>query len=58
LPLRIKLNIPWTPYQRQTFYKPESPEGYTDYPFADIPDEDAFGADKGKVGNGFVNGHL
>jgi len=38
LPIRIRDNIPLTPYERKTFYAPgDSPEayiGYTDYPFA------------------------
>ncbi|KAI0078454.1 FMN-linked oxidoreductase [Panus rudis PR-1116 ss-1] len=35
LPLRLKENIPLTPYDRKPFYVPESPKGYIDYPFAD-----------------------
>ncbi|KAI0078452.1 NADH:flavin oxidoreductase/NADH oxidase [Panus rudis PR-1116 ss-1] len=35
LPLRLKLNIPVTPYNRGLFYQVESPEGYIDYPFAE-----------------------
>ncbi|KAI0795061.1 NADH:flavin oxidoreductase/NADH oxidase [Abortiporus biennis] len=33
LPLRLKKNLPLTPYNRETFYVPESPVGYIDYPF-------------------------
>lgn len=32
---RIKKGIPWAPYDRSTFYLPESPQGYIDYPFAE-----------------------
>ncbi|KAF9017419.1 FMN-linked oxidoreductase [Hymenopellis radicata] len=32
---RIKNGLPFTPYDRKTFYLPESPRGYTDYPFYD-----------------------
>ncbi|TDL18661.1 NADH:flavin oxidoreductase/NADH oxidase [Rickenella mellea] len=35
LPTRIKKGIPWNPYNRKTFYLPESPEGYIDQPFAE-----------------------
>ena len=28
---RIKQNIPFTPYDRDTFYTYETPVGYTDY---------------------------
>ncbi|KAI0795058.1 NADH:flavin oxidoreductase/NADH oxidase [Abortiporus biennis] len=35
LPYRIKNKIPLTPWNSATFYIPESPVGYTDYPFAD-----------------------
>ncbi|TFY81759.1 hypothetical protein EWM64_g2257 [Hericium alpestre] len=34
LPLRLKEDIPFTPYNRDTFYTPKNPIGYTDYPFA------------------------
>ncbi|TFY81747.1 hypothetical protein EWM64_g2263 [Hericium alpestre] len=34
LPLRLKEDIPFTPYSRHTFYTPENPIGYTDYPLA------------------------
>jgi len=34
LPKRLMKNIPLEKYNRATFYKPESPEGYIDYPFA------------------------
>jgi NADPH2 dehydrogenase len=33
LPFRIKQGLELTPYNRSTFYKKKSPEGYTDYPF-------------------------
>ncbi|KAF9462815.1 hypothetical protein BDZ94DRAFT_1322297 [Collybia nuda] len=40
LPMRLKKNIPLTPYNRKTFYTPGDQEGanigYVDYPFADI----------------------
>ncbi|KAI1620004.1 hypothetical protein EDD37DRAFT_182397 [Exophiala viscosa] len=35
LPFRIAKNLPLTPYQRDTFYKVKSPDGYTDYPFSE-----------------------
>ncbi|OCH84792.1 NADH:flavin oxidoreductase/NADH oxidase [Obba rivulosa] len=35
LPKRLKHNVPLTPYNRDTFYIPESPKGYIDYPFAE-----------------------
>jgi len=35
LPKRILRKIPLTPYNRATFYTPESIEGYTDYPFTE-----------------------
>ncbi|KAI0075622.1 NADH:flavin oxidoreductase/NADH oxidase [Panus rudis PR-1116 ss-1] len=38
LPVRIKKDIAFTPYNRDTFYIPESPVGYIDYPFADAGD--------------------
>lgn len=34
LPARIAKNIPFTPYNRKTFYK-KTAEGYIDYTFAD-----------------------
>jgi NADPH2 dehydrogenase len=34
LPARIAQGIPLTPYVRATFYTPETPVGYIDYPFA------------------------
>lgn len=34
LPFKIKNNIELTPYNRDTFYTPASPKGYTDYPFS------------------------
>ncbi|KAH8103315.1 NADH:flavin oxidoreductase/NADH oxidase [Cristinia sonorae] len=39
LPIRLARDIPLTPYNRNTFYTVLSPVGYTDYPFAEIPDE-------------------
>ncbi|ETW79286.1 hypothetical protein HETIRDRAFT_453737 [Heterobasidion irregulare TC 32-1] len=34
LPLRLRKDLPLTPYHRETFYHPRnSPIGYTDYPF-------------------------
>jgi len=30
---RLEKNLPLNPYNRKTFYIPESSEGYTDYPF-------------------------
>ena len=51
LPLRIKYGIPFTPYVRATFYVPESPVGYIDYPFADIPVDQVSKLD----GNGVIN---
>ncbi|EIN05622.1 NADH:flavin oxidoreductase/NADH oxidase [Punctularia strigosozonata HHB-11173 SS5] len=35
LPLKLKEDIPLTPYNRDTFYLPENPKGYNDYPFVD-----------------------
>jgi len=35
LPKRIEHNLAFTPYNRATFYLPESPVGYVDYPFAE-----------------------
>lgn len=35
LPARIKKNIPLTPYDRSTFYERKTPNGYSDYSFAD-----------------------
>ncbi|KAF7798996.1 hypothetical protein EIP86_010226 [Pleurotus ostreatoroseus] len=35
LPLRVREDIPFTPSDRNTYYTPESPVGYIDYPFAD-----------------------
>ncbi|KAI0076971.1 FMN-linked oxidoreductase [Panus rudis PR-1116 ss-1] len=40
LPRRLKANYPLTAYDRDTFYKVLSPDGYTDYPFADDLDVD------------------
>jgi len=33
LPFRIQHGIELAPYDRKTFYKAESPDGYIDYPF-------------------------
>ncbi|EWY83436.1 hypothetical protein FOYG_13251 [Fusarium oxysporum NRRL 32931] len=35
LPLRLARNLPLAPYQRDTFYKVRSADGYTDYPFSE-----------------------
>jgi len=35
LPFRIKEGLKLTSYDRETFYKPKGPDGYTDYPFSD-----------------------
>ena len=34
LPFRVQKGIPFNKYDRNTFYKPKSPEGYVDYPFS------------------------
>ncbi|KAJ5341020.1 Aldolase-type TIM barrel [Penicillium brevicompactum] len=34
LPFRTKEGIPWVPYNRDTFYVPKDPKGYTDYDFS------------------------
>lgn len=34
LPFKVQHGIPFTPYDRATFYKAKSPNGYTDYPFS------------------------
>jgi len=34
LPYRLAHNVAWTKYNRDTFYKAKSTEGYTDYPFS------------------------
>jgi NADPH2 dehydrogenase len=34
LPFRMQKDIPFTPYNRETFYKAKSPEGYIDYSFS------------------------
>ena len=34
LPFRIQEGIPLTPYDRDTFYKAKSTDGYIDYPFS------------------------
>ncbi|KZT25930.1 FMN-linked oxidoreductase [Neolentinus lepideus HHB14362 ss-1] len=36
LPKKIAEDIPWTKYDRKTFYTPKDPAGYTDYPFAKL----------------------
>ncbi|EPQ51259.1 FMN-linked oxidoreductase [Gloeophyllum trabeum ATCC 11539] len=36
LPQRILQDIPWTRYDRKTFYIPKTPRGYIDYPFAKL----------------------
>ena len=35
LPFRIREGLPLTPYNRDTFYVPEDPVGYIDYPFSE-----------------------
>ncbi|KAJ5625315.1 hypothetical protein N7510_001624 [Penicillium lagena] len=35
LPFKLANNITLTKYQRETFYKVKSPDGYTSYPFSD-----------------------
>ncbi len=35
LPFRIQTGIPFNEYDRNTFYKARSPDGYLDYPFSD-----------------------
>lgn len=35
LPLRLRKNLPLTPWNRAVYYTPEDPHGYTDYPFAE-----------------------
>ncbi|MCJ1474986.1 Chanoclavine-I aldehyde reductase fgaOx3 [Lambiella insularis] len=34
LPFRIQEGLELTPYDRSTFYKPQSPDGYIDFPFS------------------------
>lgn len=34
LPFRLERGIDFAPYDRKTFYKAESPDGYIDYPFS------------------------
>ncbi|KAI1134837.1 NADH:flavin oxidoreductase/NADH oxidase family protein [Hypoxylon sp. FL0543] len=34
LPFRVRKGLPLNPYDRNTFYLPGSPKGYTDYPFS------------------------
>ena len=41
LPVRLQKRLPLTPYDRSTFYIPESPIGYIDYGFADKETEKA-----------------
>ncbi|RPD77283.1 NADH:flavin oxidoreductase/NADH oxidase [Lentinus tigrinus ALCF2SS1-7] len=35
LPLRLRKNIPLTPWNRAVYFVPEDPHGYNDYPFAE-----------------------
>ncbi|KAG8834754.1 hypothetical protein FRC17_007260 [Serendipita sp. 399] len=42
LPSRIRRSAKLEPFDRKTFFKPESPEGYIDYPFADSTPEPEF----------------
>jgi NADPH2 dehydrogenase len=35
LPFRLARNIPLAKYDRDTFYKVKSPDGYTDYPYSE-----------------------
>ncbi|CAG8898149.1 unnamed protein product [Penicillium egyptiacum] len=35
LPFRVQKGIPFVPYDRNTFYIPKDPKGYTDYAFSD-----------------------
>ena len=39
LPARVLKDIPFTPYNRDTFYNAGSPEGYVTHPFADKESE-------------------
>ena len=39
LPARVLKDIPFTPYNRETFYNAGSPEGYVTHPFADKESE-------------------
>ncbi|KAJ6187191.1 hypothetical protein N7519_002099 [Penicillium mononematosum] len=34
LPFRVQMGIPFVPYDRNTFYVPKDPKGYTDYAFS------------------------
>lgn len=34
LPFRVKSNVPFTPYDRDMFYRPKDPVGYIDYEFS------------------------
>jgi NADPH2 dehydrogenase len=34
LPFRVQKGIPFVPYDRNTFYVPKDPKGYTDYAFS------------------------
>ena len=42
LPARIKNDVPFTKYDRETFYSAGSPVGYVDYPFADEEAEENY----------------
>ena len=35
LPLRLRKNLPLTPWDRSVYYVSEDPHGYIDYPFAE-----------------------
>ena len=43
--MKVKRGVPWTPYNRATFYGPKSSEGYLDYPF--FQDCDGVDAEQG-----------
>ncbi|KAL7283668.1 hypothetical protein ACG7TL_003104 [Trametes sanguinea] len=36
LPLRLRNNLPLTPWSREVYYLPEDPRGYVDYPFVNV----------------------
>jgi NADPH2 dehydrogenase len=40
LPLRLKKNLPLTPYDRRKFYNAEQASGYIDYPYAPENEEE------------------
>ena len=42
----MKRGIPFTPYNRDTFYNAGSPEGYVTYAFADKDSEELYEAKK------------